>query len=68
MLFWQELALLSPSLFADVDNVVLENEEVGLGLARQAQHSLIVVLDPAFDDFAIHQLEPNVFLFFPKSL
>src|SRR6266571_8603907 len=58
---------LSP-IFRDVHNLVLEDEQIGCALAGQANHVLVVILDPPVDNLAIHQLDRDWFLLFSKQL
>src|SRR5947209_8401074 len=45
--------------FRYVHDVVLKNKEVRSALARQTDHIFVVILDPALDDFSIHQLDAD---------
>ncbi len=47
----------APAGFADGADLVLVDEEIGLALARQAQHGVVKVLDPAAHGFAVAQLD-----------
>jgi len=61
------LFLLS-SIFGDVHDLVLEDEQVWRAFARQPHHVLIVILDPSADHLAIHQFDVDQFLFLTQSL
>ncbi len=43
------------SVFRDVHDFVLEDEEVGTVLAGETDHVLVLVLDPSAHDFAVGQ-------------
>src|SRR5581483_3755182 len=56
------------AVFRDVHDLVLVDEQVGRAFARQADHSLVVVFDPPFDGFAVHQLHGNLRLLLTECL
>src|SRR5208282_385346 len=56
------------AIFRDVHDFVLEDEEIGRSLARQANHVLVVILDPSGNGLAVHQLQRNCFLLLSKRL
>src|SRR5580698_6937018 len=56
------------SVFRDVHDFVLENEEIGLCFASKADHVFVVVFDPAVDDLAIGQLDAHRLLLFGERL
>src|SRR6516162_2414296 len=55
--------LLSPRVFGDIHDVMLEDEQIGRALARKANHVPIVVFDPAAHNFPIRQLDADSLLF-----
>src|SRR5260370_1955299 len=57
-----------PAILGEVHNFVLKNEKIGSALARQPQHVLGVILDPAADRLTIHQLHANRLLLLAQSL
>ena len=59
---------LLPAILGDVHDFVLEDKKIGRAFARQADHVLIVVFDPAFDRLAIHKLDRNWFLLVSQHL
>src|SRR5258706_11024698 len=66
---WFSLSLLAFSaVFRDVHDLVFEDKQVGLVFAGQPDHILVVVSDPAADDFAIRQLDAHGLLFFSERL
>ena len=58
--------LLFLSIFRDIDNLVLEDEKIRTVVARNAHHILVVVLNPAADDFPVGQLQTHDLLFFSQ--
>src|SRR4051794_27568254 len=59
---------LALALFLDVLDIVFENEEIGLAVARQADEGLVIVFDDAGDLFAVLQLHPNPGVMFDQLL
>jgi hypothetical protein len=47
---------------------MLENEQIGRAFARQADHVLIVILDPPAHGLPIHQLHADLLLLLTQSL
>src|ERR1051326_3277320 len=62
LIFWLQCR----KSFGDVHDVVLEDEQIGIALARQAEHVFVVILNPALDGLAIFQLDGNGSLLFPQ--
>lgn len=58
--------LLFSAVFGDVHDLVLEDEKIGRAFAGEADHVLIVVLDPSADDLAVHQLDRDSLLLFAE--
>src|SRR5580693_6387484 len=56
------------AVLCDVHNFVFKNEKIRPVLARQPDHILIVIFDPAVNDFAVGQFDPDRFLFLPQRL
>src|ERR1700690_174850 len=68
---WQLITgnwLLLLPVFRDVNNLMLENKQIGTILARHAHHILVVVLDPAAYHVTLSQLQAHNFLLFSQSL
>src|ERR1700730_2653473 len=61
------LLFLLSTIFGDVHDFVLEDEQVWRAFARQPHHVLIVILDPSTHQLAIHQLDVDQFLFLTQS-
>src|SRR3954471_22149839 len=57
----------SARVLEHVHDVVLEDEQVRLAIAREADHALVVVLDPAADNLAIEQLHRDRRLLFAQG-
>src|SRR6202162_1514794 len=62
------LLLAFSAVFRDVHDLVFEDKQVGLIFAGQPDHILVVVFDPAPDDFAVRQLDAYGLLFFSERL
>ena len=54
--------------FGDVQDVVLEDEQIRVALARQAEHVLVVILNPTLDDLSVFELDGDLSLLFPSFL
>src|ERR1700740_760987 len=52
--------------FADVHDVVLEDEQIRGAFSRQTHHILVVVLDPASHYFAVRKLDAYGLLLFAQ--
>jgi hypothetical protein len=60
--------LLFSGILGDVHDLVLEDEKVRCTFACQADHILVVILDPSSDNLAIHQLDRNGLLLLAQRL
>ena len=49
-------------LFGDCADLLFINEKVWLAVARQANHAIVEILDPALHDFAVVQLDHDLHL------
>src|ERR1700730_16413045 len=56
------------AVFRDVHDLVFEDKQIGLVFAGHSDHILVVVFDPAADDFAVRQLDAYGLLFFSERL
>src|SRR5271166_603082 len=59
--------LTTASLLGDGADLILVNEQIWLTLAREADHAVVEVLDPARDGLAIVQLHGDANLFFAEE-
>jgi len=59
---------LSHAVLGDVHDLVFEDKQIRSSLTGEAHHILVVVLDPAVDQLAVHKLERNRLLPLSKSL
>ena len=57
---------LADGVLGDVGNFVLEDKQVRRALAGEPDHALIVILNPAANHFAIHELDANRTLLFAQ--
>jgi hypothetical protein len=55
-------------VFGDVDDFMLEDEKVRTIVAGDADHILVVVLDPAADDFSVGEFEIDDLLLLAERL
>src|ERR1035438_1888819 len=65
---WHDPRLFLLSLFGDVDDFMLENEEVRTIIAGHADHIFVVVLDPAANDFPVSEFEADDLLLLAERL
>jgi hypothetical protein len=50
------------TIFQDVHNLVLKDEEIGLVLSREPDHVAIIIFDPTAYDLAIGEFHAHRFL------
>src|SRR5580704_16636237 len=56
------------AVLCDIHDFVFENEKIRPVFTRQPDHVLIVIFNPAVDDFAVGQFDPDRLLFLPQRL